>query len=124
MLAARVNRFRNGSIGERNHPSKGVQASIVEGVPVFRVIVGPEIIRALREFVPDRETRLRVLNRLREQLEGNPTPYRRFRDAEDPEFLFDYVHALNVDGRWITLRFSVNDTTAEGYLFVEAVTCR
>jgi hypothetical protein len=91
---------------------------------VFRVIVPPEVVRALGEFVPDREARLRVLNRLRDQLENNAAPYRKIRDPDDPEFLFDYVHALHVGDRWLTLRFSVNDTTAEGYLFVEAVACR
>lgn len=95
-----------------------------EGAPVSRVIVHAEIVRALREFISDREVLLGVLTRLRDRLENNPGPYRRIRDMDDPEFLFDYVDAVNVNGRWLTLRFSVNDTRAEGYLFVEAVSCR
>ena len=91
---------------------------------MFRVIIWPEIIRALGEFVPDREIRLGVLARLRDRLEDNPAPYRRFRDEEDPDFLFDYVDVVHVNDRWCTLRFSINDTTAEGYLFVDAVSCR
>jgi len=93
-------------------------------VLVFRVIIWPEIIRALGEFVPDLEVRLGVLARLYDRLENNPAPYRRIRDMDDPDFLFDYVDAVNVNGRWLTLRFSVNDTTAEDRLFVEAVSCR
>jgi hypothetical protein len=91
---------------------------------VFRVIIDAEIIKALTEFVPDREARIGVLNRLPDRLENDPTPYRRIRDIDDPDFLFDYVDVLNIDGRWLTLRFSVNDTTAAGYLFIEAVACR
>jgi len=91
---------------------------------VFRVIIEPGIIRTLGQYVPDREPRLAVLNRLRDRLENDPAPYRRFRDSEDPEFLFDYIDVLNVNGRWITIRFSVNDTTADNCLFVEAISCR
>jgi hypothetical protein len=91
---------------------------------VFHVVIYPEVVEALRAIVPDREDLLRVLNRLRDQLENNAAPYRRIRDLDEPEFLFDYVHTLFVGERWVTLRFSVNDTTAEGYLFVEAVAGR
>jgi hypothetical protein len=91
---------------------------------VFRVIVLPEVIAALRQLVADKEDLLRVLERLRDELTNNAAPYRRIRDLDDPDFLFDYVHALHTGGRWLTLRFSVNDTTAAGYLFVEAVSGR
>lgn len=63
-------------------------------------------------------------HRQRDRLENNPAPYRRILDAEYREFLFDYVDVLNVDGRWLTLRFSVNDTTADNCLFIEALSCR
>jgi len=91
---------------------------------VFRLIIWPEIIRALAEFVPDLDVRLGVLQRLRDRLETDPSQYRRIRDMDDPDFLFDYVDVVHFDGRWRTIRFSVNDTTAEGHLFVEAVSCR
>lgn len=51
---------------------------------MFRVIIEPRIIEALREFVPDRQARRAVLNRLRDRLANDPSPYRRFRDADDP----------------------------------------
>jgi hypothetical protein len=91
---------------------------------VFHIIILPEVIGALRQLVTSKEDLLRVLERLRDELGNNAAAYRRIRDMDDPEFLFDYVHALHTGGRWLTLRFSVNDTTAEGYLFVEAVSGR
>jgi hypothetical protein len=56
---------------------------------VFRVIIEPKIIEALCQFVPEREARLGVLNRLRDRLENDPRSYRRFRDPNDLDFLFD-----------------------------------
>ena len=91
---------------------------------MFQVIVLPEVTAAVHELLPTVEDRLRVWNRLHDQLQNNAAPDRSIRDMDDPEFLFDYVHALYVGDRWLTLRFSVNDTTATGYLFVEAVSWR
>ena len=91
---------------------------------MFQVIVLPEVTAAVHELLQTVEDRLRVWNRLFDQLQNNAAPYRRIRDMDDPEFLFDYVHALHVGDRWLTIRFSVNDTTAAGYLFVEAVSWR
>jgi citrate lyase beta subunit len=95
-----------------------------EGAPVFHVTVMPDVEDAVHELLPDVEDRLRVWNRLYDQLENNAAPYRRIRDMDEPDFLFDYVHVLYAGGRWLTLRFSVNDTTAAGQLFVEAVSWR
>lgn len=66
---------------------------------MFRVIIWLEIIRALGEIVPDREIRLEVLGRLRDRLETDPSQYRRIRDMDEPDFLFDYVDVIHVDGR-------------------------
>ncbi len=63
-----------------------------------------------------------VENRLYDQLENHLDRYQMRRDPRD-DALFDYVLYLCNGEDWITLRFSVNDTTA-GYLFVEAVTRR
>jgi len=91
---------------------------------MFHVIILPEVVGTLRQLVTEKEDLLRVLERLRDELGNNAAAYRRIRDMDDPDFLFDYVHALHTGGRWLTLRFSVNDTTAPGYLFVEAVSGR
>ena len=91
---------------------------------MVRIIIPPEVVEALRQLVPEKDDLLRVLNQLRHDLENHWHSYRRIRDMDDPDFLFDYVQALHVGGRWLSLRFSVNDTTAEGYLFIEAVAGR
>jgi hypothetical protein len=87
---------------------------------VFHVIVSPQVSRALGQLVADRTALLRILTRLRDQLETNPAPYRGQRDPDDPD-LFEYVHYLYIGGQWFTFRFSVNDARATEYLFVEAV---
>ena len=96
---------------------------VPEAAQVLHVIIPSNISQSLWNIVNDREAVVQILNRLHDQLGNNSAPYRRLRDLEDPD-LFDYVDARYVSGRWLFLRFSVNDVRAEGYLFVEAVSCR
>jgi hypothetical protein len=88
---------------------------------VMHVVVDPKISKRLGELIANnREVLLMVLNRLHDQLGNHAERYRGRRDPEDPD-LFDYVHALYVDGKWYRFRFSVNDAKATDHLFVEAV---
>jgi len=88
---------------------------------VRHVVVMPEVSSRLSEILEgNRKAILRVWNRLFDQLENHPDSHRRKRDEEDLD-LFDYVYVLYANRRWITIRFSVNDTRAQDYLFVEAV---
>ena len=89
-----------------------------------RVTVMKEVSEALGGFHLPRESLLAVLTRLRDQLENHYDHYRGRRDPEDPD-LFDYVlYLAEADGTWHTLRLSVDDVMATGYLFVVAVSHR
>jgi hypothetical protein len=94
---------------------------------VFHVVV-PNLVNAkLGEYlmmpVADREILLRVINRLYDQLENHADRYRHRRDPE-VETLFDYPIWIFDGENWRTLRFSVDDCQAPGYLFVVAVSHR
>ena len=80
----------------------------------------PPVSAVLGQIIRDRETLVAVLNRLYDQLENHAADYRSRRDPEDPD-LFDYVLHLFDGDNWHTLRFSVDDRQAAGYLFVLAV---
>lgn len=90
-------------------------------VTVFHVVVMPPVIAALRGFLQgERELLVKVLNRLYPQLEYNADRYRNRRDPEDQD-LFFYDLQVGNEEDWRTLRFSVDDRQATGYLFVVAV---
>lgn len=88
---------------------------------MFQVHILPEVSVVLGTYL-GREAMLAVLTRLRDELENNAARYRPNRDPKDPDCLFDYPLKLWDGSRWHRFRFSVNDTTAAGRLFVEAVT--
>jgi hypothetical protein len=90
---------------------------------VKRVVVLPAVSHTLGQFLQSRAALIQVLARLHDQLANHSDIYRHRRDQGDPD-LFDDVHSLYVGARWCTLRFSVNDSRATDYLFVEAVACR
>ncbi len=84
--------------------------------------VPPEVSKALGGFLRgDRELVVKVLPMLREQLENNYEKHRGRRDPEDPSLFDYYIRVLDVDNKWHTLRFSVDDSTAAGYLLIAAV---
>jgi hypothetical protein len=70
--------------------------------------------------VLQRDALVVVLNRLYDRLTNHADRYRGRRDPDDPD-LFDYVLYLGDGTNWHTLRFSVDDRQATGYLFVVAV---
>jgi hypothetical protein len=85
-------------------------------------IVMPEVSSKVSAILQgNRKAILRVWNRLFDQLENHVHVHRRSRDAEDSD-LFNYVHLIYANQRWNRLLFSVNDTRAQDYLFVESVT--
>ncbi len=87
----------------------------------MHVTIMQAVVHALGGFGLRRESLVVVLCRLREQLENRYDFYRNRRDPQDQD-LFDYILFLaEADGRWHTLRFSVDDRQATGYLFVVAV---
>lgn len=95
------------------------------GISVNHVIVLRPVSQAVAQFLAhDREAVLTVHNQLYSQLGNHADRYKRNRDQDDPDFLFNYPHSLYVGPRWVTFRFSVNDSTAPGLLIVEAVACR
>jgi hypothetical protein len=90
---------------------------------VYHVLVMPPVSAALGRLLLDRESLLKVLNRLYGQLTDHADRYRGRRDPDDQD-LFDYPVYFCDGANWHTFRFSVNDTKAAGYLFVEAVSHR
>lgn len=67
-----------------------------------------------------REMLISVLSCCYDNLPNNYERWRGRRDPEDPD-LFEYVLRLYDGTNWHIFRFSVNDTRATGFLFVEAV---
>src|SRR5947207_2132034 len=89
-----------------------------------RVIVMP-LVSTLLGATLSRDTLLAVLNRLHDQLTNHYDRYRSRRDPAAPDDYFDYVlYVADANGDWHTLRFTVSDRQAEGYLFVVAVSHR
>lgn len=82
----------------------------------IQVKVMPEVSGELGRRL-NRAAMIKALIRLREQLENHYQRYRQNRHAGD-ETLFEYVLVIYDGADWHTLRFSVDDTTAVGYLFV------
>ena len=85
----------------------------------FHVVVAQQVSKTLGAIL-SRGSLLVVLNRLYDQLENHADNYRSRRDPDDPDF-FDYVLQHHDGLRWHTLRFSVDDRQATGYLFVTSV---
>jgi len=86
----------------------------------YQLIVPPEISRAIRGFGLGREAFLKLLNRLRQDLEYNAANYKQDRAPKDPDRYFIY-HLILVDhGRHRHFRFTVDDASASNRLFVEA----
>jgi len=87
---------------------------------VSHIIVMKPVSAALGSIFRDRQPLIAVLNRLYDQLGNHSDRWRQRRDPED-EDLFDYL-LYTFDGNgWHTLRFSVDDRQATGYLIVVAV---
>jgi hypothetical protein len=88
---------------------------------MFRLIVDPAASRALGACGLSRESLVRVLTALHADLPNRAAARRPARDPVDPDcFLFPLsLHDAGVRHRLI---FRVNDTQAQGFLFVEALT--
>jgi hypothetical protein len=89
---------------------------------MVRVAVMPRVSQVLGQKLK-REPLIRVLNRLYSEMGNRYEHYRSRRDPED-ETLFDYVVHVADGEDWHTLRFSVDDTTAQETLLVVAVSHR
>lgn len=87
------------------------------------VIVSPPVSRALGPLVHNRTALVRILTRLRDELENRAARFQKNRDPNDTD-CFIYHHSLYVGSRWYTFRFAVNDVQAQGYLFVQSVSRR
>jgi hypothetical protein len=89
-----------------------------------RIIVMPLVSTFLGATL-SRRSLLAVLERLRDQLSNHYDRYRNRRDPTNPDDFFDYVlYLADANNDWHTLRFTVNDRQADGYLFVVAVSHR
>jgi hypothetical protein len=87
---------------------------------VRRVIVGPEISRAIGNFGLSRKALLELLLALRRDLEGHADQYRHLRDSEHPDLYFWYVLTVWDQGRPRGFRFTVDDARAPDHLFLVA----
>jgi hypothetical protein len=85
------------------------------------VKVMPEVSKALGAIRLPRVLLVKVLSRLYYSLENDHERWRKNRDSEDPDCLFDYVLFVFDGETSHTLRFSVDDRQAQDYLFVLAV---
>jgi hypothetical protein len=91
---------------------------------MHHVVVMP-LVSTLLGATLSRESLLAVLVRMRDQLESHYDRYRSRRDSANPDDFFEYVLNLaDANGDWHTMRFTVNDRQAEGFLFVVAVSHR
>ena len=85
------------------------------------VVVEKNVPADLRLLVADRHDLLTVYNRLYSDLEQR---YPAFQPRRDPDHVecFHYPLVLRTTGgRWVRMRFTVDDTRAQGFLFVLAV---
>jgi hypothetical protein len=88
----------------------------------YRIVVPPEISRAIRGFGLDRELLLQLLFALRSEIEeGRVDAYRHQQDRRDPDdpdrnFWFELV--TPDDGQSRSFRFVVDDATAPGVMIV------
>jgi hypothetical protein len=90
----------------------------------MHVIVMPLVSGLLGSILPRRPL-LAVLNRLYDQLENHYERYRNRRYPAAPDDFFDYaLYLADTEDDWHTLRFTVNDKQAPGFLFVHAVSHR
>lgn len=87
---------------------------------MYHVLIEPPVCEALGRFFTDREIKLRIYNRLYSRLESLTSTHQMPRDPEDPDF-FEYTHSLYVRNEWHTLKFTINDRMAPGFLHVVAV---
>ena len=88
------------------------------------VIVMPLVSKFLGATL-SRDSLLFVLERLRDQLSNYYDRYRGRRDPVNPDDFFDYKLCFaDANDDWHTLKFTVNDRQADGYLFVVAVSHR
>jgi len=86
----------------------------------YRVILERPVSRAIGSFGLSRSLLIRLLTRLHSGLPQQADSFRSQRDPEDPD-LFRYEVVLAEGNAWHTFRFHINDTRAQGFLFVEAV---
>ena len=82
--------------------------------------VSPLVSQKLGRLLQNRAAVIQVLNRLYAELEGNSERHRRNRDPED-ETLFFVPIGYFTNGTWNHLDFSVCDTRAAGFFFVDEV---
>ncbi len=88
---------------------------------MFRVIVTETVSRALGQWLT-RASMLAVFNRLHDQLTHHADRFRGRRNRTRPDDYFDYyVNLADENDEWHTLRFTVDDRQAAGYLFVMGV---
>ena len=86
----------------------------------YRLIVGPEISRAVGGFGLEREALLRVFDLLRQELEERADNYRQQRDPAHPDLYFRFELTVWDHERPRGFRFTVDDARAPGHLFVVA----
>jgi hypothetical protein len=92
-------------------------------VPILKI--HGEISNAIGKILRgERELVNAVINFLRDQLENHYDLYRMRRDPEDPALFDFYIRAIDSEYTLHTMRFSVDDSLASGYLFIAAVSDR
>src|SRR4051794_21694888 len=88
----------------------------------WHVIVEKPVSRALGNLGLSHDVLLRLFNDfLHDDLVNNATEHRHDRAPEDPDCCFRYRASFAAEGSWHDFYFTVVDSTAPGYLFVETV---
>jgi len=86
----------------------------------YRLIVPPEISRAIGAFGLDRNSLVMVLNRLYQELEERADDHKRHRDPAHPDLYFWFELTVWDHGRRRGFRFTVDDARAADHLFLVA----
>jgi hypothetical protein len=86
----------------------------------YRLIVPPEMSRAIGAFGLDRNALVMVLNRLYQELEDRADDYRQHRDPAYPDLYFWFELTVWQQGHPRGFRFTLDDARAPDHLFLVA----
>jgi len=87
---------------------------------MHNVVIPPHVSQKIGALLQSREAVISVLLTLRDDLENHYIQFRGNRNPDDPDYFFYSVGYFR-GWKWNNLDFSVNDTRADGFLFVDEV---
>jgi pyridoxine/pyridoxamine 5'-phosphate oxidase len=87
----------------------------------YRVIVDRPVVALIGEHGLSRNAVVRLYAQLHQELVNEAERFRATRHPEEPDLFFHYRIQVASGDHWHQFDFAVNDTTASGTLFVEAV---